>query len=247
MLFRSSRLERQGSSGPSNLPTSITVSEIRKFDTPEHQSTIGESVKTTEAMHHTEKAAAKEWEQCERDAKGRAEYIKREAREVTGAQEQTEKEAREWAEKAVRELTEAKREAKEQAKQKEKERAERETREKAEGEEREKAGKAAKKKADRKEKEWEEQFLAPFVSIGGSTIGKDNNCLRKRSGLSQKEQKNEWAGVRGSGSTEKKDETSGSPPIVISSIPSSVLDGAGKFDSSDNKASPGAKLARSTW
>lgn len=151
------------------------MSEIRKFYTPEHQSTIGESVKTTEAMHHTEKAAAKEWEQCERDAKERAEYIKREAREVTGAQEQTEKEAKEWAEKAVRELTEAKREAKEQAKQKEKERAEREAREKVEREERERAEKAAKKKADREEKEWEEQFFAPFVSIGGSTIGKNNN------------------------------------------------------------------------
>jgi len=234
------------------------ISDIRKSDVPEHQSTIVESVKTTEAMHHTERVAAKEREQCERDTEERAEHIEREAQEATGAREKSKKEAKEWTEKAAREFMDdvakrkaeregkwkAKREAKERAKQEANERAKREAREEAGRGEGEKAERVAKEKADREVKERDEQNRRLLASI--PYTGKNNNCPRKKSGFLQKEEKNEWASSWGFGPTEIKDETPGSPPIVTSSIPGGALDGAGKLDS-DSKDSPGAKVARSTW
>ncbi|KAF9642247.1 hypothetical protein BDM02DRAFT_2470886 [Thelephora ganbajun] len=150
---------------------------------------------------------------------------------------------------------EAEKQAKEKAEQKAREKAERQARERAERmkgrleriekEEKEKAEREAKEKADRgvKKREEEEKKKVPtskLPSAWGSNVGK-NDRSRKTSGLSQKEQKNEWGSSWDLGSIEKKDEPSGPPPIITSSIPGSILGGAGNFDifATEKKDSPG--------
>ena len=121
------------------------------------------------------------------------------------------------------------------------EREEKKRLERIEKEEMEKAEMEAKERVEREVRERTEaetKALASKVpSARGSTIGK-NDRSRKTSALSQKEQKNEWAGAWDSNSTETEG-SSGLPPILTSSRPSGIFDGAGDFWSTGKKDSPG--------
>jgi hypothetical protein len=200
-----------------------------------------------------EKADQEAREKAEREAKERAERQEREKRkreEERAERERIENERvekerieKERIEKAriERERIENERIENERI---EKERVERERveRERVEKEEREKAEREAKEKADREAKEREEAEKAKTLaskipSARGSTVGK-NDRSRKTSALSQKEQKNEWAGAWDSNSTEKEG-SSGLPPILTSSGLGGVFDGAGDFWSTGKKDSPG--------
>ena len=206
-----------------------------------------------------EEAAKQEAERVKREEKEKAEEairVKAEKdakRKEKEAKEQAEREA---SERAVQEAREnAAREAREQAEQEAKERvdreakdmAEREAREKVERGEKEKAerekervGREKKEKADREAKEREEEKKKPVASNNPTAWGSGNNRGRKTSGLSQREHKNEWGGGGwDAGSAEKKDELSGLPSIITSSIPGGVFDGAGNFDFFAKKDSPG--------
>ena len=198
-------------------------------------------------------------EQAEREVKELAERVVKE--KVDGAvKERVEKKAakkaaREARQQSAREAREkdeqvrekAEREAREKDEREEKkrlereERLEKEERERIEREEKEKAEREAKEEAAREAKErGEEKNKVPASKIPsgwGSTIGK-NDRSRKASGLSQKEQKNEWASSWDFGSTEK-DEHSGLPPITTSSVPGSIFDGGDFFTTGEND-SPGS-------
>ena len=203
-------------------------------------------------------------EQAEREEKQRLEEAARVRAERTAqrkaereAKIQAEREAREKADQEAREKSE--REAKEKAdreeqerlkkeerlKKKEEERLRKEEEERLEGErierekEKEKAEREAKQKAELEAKAEEEKRKAPVSKIPspwGSTAGK-NDRSRKTSALSQKEQKNEWAGRWDPDATQKD----GLAPIITSSTQSGLLDGASdlNFLSFGNKDSPG--------
>jgi hypothetical protein len=120
------------------------------------------------------------------------------------------------------------------------EREEKKRLERIEKEEKEKVEMEAKERVEREARERTEvetKALASKVpSARGSTIGK-NDRSRKTSALSQKEQKNEWAGTWGSNSIEE--ESSGLPPILTSSSPGGIFDGASDFWSTGKKDLPG--------
>jgi hypothetical protein len=207
-------------------------------------------------------AAKQEAERVKREAKERAEEAvrvkaekdakrkEREAKEQV-EREKAEQEAREEAarEKAELEAKKAEEEAKERADREAREnaervKAEREAMEEAEREkERLEKEREAKDKADREAKQREEEekkFTASKIpSPWGSTVGRNNDSSRKTSGFSQKGQKNEWGNSWDFGSAEKKDDSHGLPPIITSSVPGGIFDGAGNFDFLAKKDSPG--------
>ena len=196
---------------------------------------------------------------AEEDRKRREKEAKEQAERV-----EKEKAKQEAFEKAAQEAREkAKLEAAEKAEQKEKERAdqlkaEEEARKKAEREEQEKMKREeerlerereeAREKANREAKEREEEEKKKFTtsktpSAWGSTIGKNNDRPRKTSGLSQKEQKNEWGGAWDFNSTEQKDEPSGLPHIITASVPGSIFNGAGNmFAKNDSPGGAGEEV-----
>jgi len=181
------------------------------------------------------KAEQEAKEKTEREAKERAEEEARvKAEEITKqkaakkARERAKREAREKAEQEAREKAE--REAKEREEREEVERLERE-KERLEREEIERLEREEKETADRETKGREEEerkkASSKTPSAWGSTVGR-NDRSRKTSGLSQKEQKNEWANTWDFGPT-GKGETSGLPPIITSSVPGGVFDGTSNF------------------
>jgi hypothetical protein len=200
------------------------------------------------------KAEREAREQAEREAKEKADQEAREKAEKE-AKERVERQERERRkkeeERAERERIENERVEKERIEKEriEKARIERERienerveKERVEKEEREKAEREAKEKADHEAKEREEAEKAKTLasktpSARGSTVGK-NDRSRKTSTLSKKEQKNEWAGAWDFNSTEKE-ESSGLLPILTSSGPGGIFDGAGDFWSAGKNDSPG--------
>jgi len=171
---------------------------------------------------------------AEREAKKNAEAHR--AKSEKGARRKAAKEAgkqafREAMEKVKREAKEEK--EKEGVEREKKERIEREEKGKAEREGRERIEREAKEKEDREAKEGEEEEkklpASKTPSTWDSTVGK-NDCPRKASGPSQREQKNERASSWDFSSPEKEDKPSGFPPIITSSVPGSIFDGAGSFD-----------------
>ena len=144
----------------------------------------------------------------------------------------TAKESAEQAERVAR----AEREAREKLERAEMEKVEWEERKraKAKREERkriEREAKEAEEKADREAKEGEdEEKMKTASKIQPAWGAKNGDRSRKTSALAQKEQKNEWGNTWGFGSSETKDESSGLPPLITSSVPGGMFDGAGKFD-----------------
>lgn len=243
-----SKFEHQGFSSPSNLPTPTMITgtaDIRGIDAPESQVTVNESTKVTESRGHSEQVVRGEWEQGE-------ERAEREARE---AREQAERETRERDEKTAMERMdkiskriadieaakkaeqEARRRAKrghyERVRQEAREKIERDVIEQIELEEKEEAEQEARERAEREMREG----VPPAL---GSTIGKNGDHSRKTPTFPLVEQKNERGSSWGLDSTEKKDESSGGlPPIITSSVPGGIFEGAGHFDFFANKDSPG--------
>ena len=218
----------------------------------EERERVEEAARAKAERSAKRKADREAKEQAEREAKEKAEQE---------ARENAEQKARENAEKEAKEKAE--REAKEQAEREEKERLEREREqeriekerieqerieqerietERIEREGKEKAEREANEKAEREAREREEEkkktSASKIQSAWGSTVGK-NDRSRKTS-LSQKEQKNEWANTWDLGSAEK-DNLPGLPPIFTSSNTGGLFDGAGNFDifPSGQKNSPG--------
>ena len=183
-------------------------------------------------------------------AKESAEQAERVARAEREAREKLERAAMENVEREERERIE--REERERFERKERERLEREEKERFDREEREERDRLERKerkrlererlerekeqiereekeKADRKAKKREEEKRKATASKIPSALGaKNGDRSRETSALAQKEKKNEWADTWGS--TETTDESPGLPPIITSSVPGGIFDGAGKFD-----------------
>lgn len=88
---------------------------------------------------------------------------------------------------------------------------------------------AAKESADKEANE-KKRTSSKFPSGWGSTVERNNDRWRKTSSLSQNGQKIGLTGDWDPGSSDKKDEFSGPPPIITSSVPGGIFDGAGNFD-----------------
>ena len=194
------------------------------------------------SRRRADREATKEAEEkAKREAKEKAD----EAARVKAEKQKTEKEARERAEQEARETAER------EAREKEEKRLKREEEERIEKErienqriEWEKKEAEAREKAEREAREREEEerkklSASRIPSAWGSTVGKNGDRSRKTSSISPKEQKNEWGSNWGFGSTEKKEESSNLPPIITSSVPGGIFEGAGHFDFFTNKDSPG--------
>jgi hypothetical protein len=126
--------------------------------------------------------------------------------------------------------------AKETAEREEKERLER-----IEKEEKEEMQMEAKEMAEREARERvevETKALASKIPSARDSPVWNGDRSGKTSTLSQKEQKIEWTGAWDSNST-KKEGSSGLPPILTSSGPGGIFDGAGDFWAAGKKDSPG--------
>ena len=184
-----------------------------------------------------EKAKREEKERVEKEAKEREakEKADREAREKAEREAEAKREAREKEAKEARERAE---EARQQA-EREKERLEKEK--EREVKEKEKADREAKAREEEKNKVSASKIQSPWgtgSTSWGSTSGKNGDRSRKTStGLSQKEQKNEWANTWGD--SENREEPSHLPSIITSSIHGGGFSNPGNFDFFTKADSPG--------
>ena len=233
-----SKLERQGSNSPSNLPTAAPpTTEARGPDDAGDRNT-GSFTGDAKPEHRSEEAeelaekAAKE--KMDEDARVRtdteaARRAEREAKE--NAEREAEERARAKVEETVRSIAENEAMERMRREAREREKLEREEYERVRREENEKAERETKEKSEREAREREEEekrkAMAPrTTSPWGSTGGK-NDRSRKTSALSQKKQRNEWA-AWDTGAADKQG-PSDLPPIFTSSV-SDLFDGAGNFD-----------------
>ena len=211
------KFQRRGATGLSsfsNTPAIVETAGTRKFGRSEGKIAAEAPIKANTAKESSEQA------------------------ERAASKARADREAREKLERATMEKVE--REERERIEREERERKEREEREERERVEREKEWieREEKEKADREANEREEEKRKATTSKIPSALGmKNGDRSRKTSALAQKEKKNEWADTWGS--TETTDESPGLPPIITSSIPGGIFDGAGKFDFFAKTDSPG--------
>ena len=173
-----------------------------------------------------------------RQAQERADREANERKRENTKLEAREKTAREARERDNLEAKKAEQEVKEQADREMEEKANRE-KERVEREKEKLVN--CKVHREAKEREEKEKYLAAskISSAWGSTVEKNDEGSRKTpADLSQKGQKNEWASPWDLCSIGRKDESRVPPPIITSSVPSGVFDGAGKFDFFSKEGSP---------
>ena len=220
-----SKLERQDLNNPSNLPTAATpTTETREPNKPEN-SNAGPFMRNVKIEHPSKEAE----EQTEKAAREKMDEVAR-VRADTEAAKRAEREVKENAERQAEEGARVKAEvtARRIAQKEAMERMRRETRER---EENEKAERETKEKSEREAKEREEGGRDVSALNTPSALGlsvRKNDRSRKTSTLSQKDQKNEWAGTRDTRPTNEQG-PSGLPPISTSDA-SSLSDSANNFD-----------------